>query len=959
MTANASAHKLRALIGEDEIEFREEIVSFEVGYSPRDQSGIIRTSGRLRLAVLRDPPAEMNPRKSAGRELWHKGQLIKVDTTRIDDMSEYVRHPCGWLYILKEPMPPTLDEPYLDIELGCILSLRSFAQPDDKVAKSSSISRDSAIGGCFTRAGVSATYTGGVSAYPISFELNKQGGGYVDLAGKIAFGGISVLYQNNQGEIVAVTASTRLKPVAEIDLDIGHDEIDYRPSEGGETPCEKITYTGTVTRNKQNEETIITISEEFAPGKVIDPTASGVIVIRRTITTETVTPFTRERIEDVTAPLGLVAPIAFPKSFTMGLESYTKTTHTYEQSDRGRLLTIQTTEQKLYPAAMPDFFKRQSGTNREILKGVTIYSKNQLKEHVYTEKDIIESTRILTQEPIGAVVPNENHTDGAVLIYSEIVYESWEESRKREWWHRTITNRPIIKVQPGITIDTTDTDERVAIKTALITATNNLEISNSGQTQPPACERRPQTSTYEEVQLEGIARFGTYPGSDQQERERTFNLDVGCVSVAQLTELAQIEGALLMGRRLGQQIQIPLVDELIENPQPLTQWNCTEVDGSINSFAADAIQYTHQRDRAVVGCNGIWLGIIENIESIPTPTYSSGAVIPPYSSIEIDTPAESSESSSGLIIAPPRNLVHLFTGGIRVGGFTSKVPYSISSRDRNYSGGVRIGGVFIQQRKRDYVGGVRIGAADWERRSGRMFLGGVRIGGNLAEEASGSPLLTGLLGYWKFNGDATDEVGDADMTADTGVQYYAGHINDAVSFYSLFDGTEKLTVTDPDLTMGDQITVNFWIRSFPTVTFLKREDDGDVEWRFYAESSDGLIFVTFVVRDDMGSNYSVQLNFNGSGFSSQTNTFMMTGWYDGTNLGIELREYETGTIASNTSEVSITLGGLPDATLQVGSGFMSSYTYFDALGLWDVALTSDQRADLWNSGAGIEHPFEA
>lgn len=85
----------------------------------------------------------------------------------------------------------------------------------------------------------------------------------------------------------------------------------------------------------------------------------------------------------------------------------------------------------------------------------------------------------------------------------------------------------------------------------------------------------------------------------------------------------------------------------------------------------------------------------------------------------------------------------------------------------------------------------------------------------------------------------------------------------------------------------------------------------------------------------------------------------MTGWYDGTNLGIELREYETGTIASNTSEVSITLGGLPDATLQVGSGFMSSYTYFDALGLWDVALTSDQRADLWNSGAGIEHPFEA
>jgi hypothetical protein len=214
-----------------------------------------------------------------------------------------------------------------------------------------------------------------------------------------------------------------------------------------------------------------------------------------------------------------------------------------------------------------------------------------------------------------------------------------------------------------------------------------------------------------------------------------------------------------------------------------------------------------------------------------------------------------------------------------------------------------------------------------------------------------------LVAFWNLNGNGTDEVGSADLTADTGVTWVTGQVNQAAGFLGLFDGTEKLTVTDSTLTMGSAITVATIVKNFPVNTFLKRSESGDSEWEIGAFSSDGIVIINFVVRDNTGSRYSASIDFSMAGFSSTANTFLMVGWSDGTDVGLEVREFETTTTAINISSPGITLGGLSGATLQMGTGFMSSSTFFDATGIWNLVLSSDDRDDLWNAANGIEYPF--
>ncbi|MBL1176807.1 hypothetical protein [Pantanalinema sp. GBBB05] len=946
MPANASAHKLRVRVGPDELNFDRQYTSFEVGRASRDSSGLLTTTGTLTLAVTKYPApvATMNPRTAEGRALWHRGQLIKLQVTKSN--GTWADHPCGWLYILAEPLPPYPGNPFLEIEVGCQLALRDFEQGDDQVAANvNGVNRTAAIAGCFAQCGVS-NWVGEVNSYPIPFEVNKQGGSFMQLAGTIAWGGISLLWQNNQGQITNVSAAISLgTPVVE--LAIGHDEISYEPSEGGETPCERIVYAGAGSRTKANAETVSVASEDYGPASTVDPEAGNdPIVIRASVITESIAGGARHRTELVRAPLGIVSPVAFPKSTALGLDEYTDVAHAYEETPTGKLLTITTKQRRLYPAAMPEYFKRLSENDRNTLSTVDIFSKVAVDEYRYTDKDTVELVRSLVQEPIGAIVPEEDHEDAAVLIYTEVNGEGYQQPRKREIWKTDTAIQPLVKVK-DITVDSPNARDRVRVKTALITSNNTTEISNAGQTTPPAAERKPEAYSLEEFQTEGVASFGTYPGSDLQERERTFTLEVGVVGAAQLAELAQIEGLLLIGRRQGQQIQAPLLDALIDNPEPLTLWTCQEPDGNIYCFQADSIQYTHERDKAVVGCNGIWIGTIEATEDDPTPSYSASAVTPPYNSVRL-------VEDAALVVPRPTTVYRPMIGGMRMGGTIKRYPYPLTGRTRPMIGGMRMGGGIRRMIYHDMVGGMRSGGT-WNRT--RSFRGGMRMGGPGPGDFSGG-LLSGLIAFWNLNGDGTDEVGSAHLTADTGVTWVTGQVGQAAGFLGNLDGTEKLTVTDDALTMGSAITVAFIVKNIPLTTFIQRSTETDIEWGFFASISGGWANVTFFVRESDGSSSETTIDFSSTSLSDRTNTFLMIGWANGSEIGLELHEFETSQVATSTTPVSITLGGLSGATLQVGTGAMSSSNFFDAIGLWDLVLSSDDRDDLWNDGLGTEHPFE-
>lgn len=946
MPANASAHKLRVRVGPDELEFDRQYTSLEVGRGSRDSSGLITTTGSLVLAVTKHPApvATMNPRTAAGRALWHRGQIIKIQVTKSD--GTWADHPCGWLYILAEPLPPYPGNSFLEIEVGCQLALRDFEQGDDQIAANvNGVNRTAAIAGCFSRCGVS-NWVGEVNSYPIPFEINKQGGSFMQLAGTIAWGGKALLWQNNQGQITDVSAGIALgTPVVE--LAIGHNEISYEPSEGGETPCERIIYAGAGSRTKANAETVSVASEDYGPASTVDPTAGNdPIVIRASQVTESIAGGARHRTELVRAPLGLVSPVAFPNETALGLDEYTDVAHAYEETPAGKLLTITTKQRRLYPAAMPEYFKRLSENDRNTLSTVDIFSKVAVEEYRYTGKDTVELVRSLVQEPIGAIVPEEDHDDAATLIYTEVNGEGYQQPRKREIWKTNTAIQPLVKAK-DITVDSPNASDRIKVKTALITSNNTTEISNSGQTTPPAAERKPEAYSLEEFQVEGAASFGTYPGSDLQERERTFTLDVGVVGAAQLAELAQIEGLLLIGRRQGQPIQAPLLDALIDNPEPLTLWACREPDGNIYCFQADSIQYTHERDRAVVGCNGIWIGTIEATESTPTPTYSAGAVKPPYNSVQL-------VEDANLVVPRPTNVFRPMIGGMRIGGTMKRYPYPLTGRTRPMVGGMRMGGGIRRMVYHEMTGGMRMGGT-WNRT--RSFRGGMRMGGPGPGDFSGG-LLSGMVAFWNLNGNGTDAVGSAHLTADSGVTWVTGQVGQAAGFLGNFDGTEKLTVTDEALTMGEAITVAFIVKSFPlNSAFIQRSTEEETEWGFLSANVGGWANVTFFVRSDDGNSYETTIDFGATTLGDRTNTFLMIGWANDSEVGLELREFETGESAISTTPVSITLGGLPEATLQVGSGSMPSSTFFDAIGLWDLALSSGDRDDLWNDGLGTEYPF--
>jgi hypothetical protein len=419
------------------------------------------------------------------------------------------------------------------------------------------------------------------------------------------------LYQDNQGRINAISSAiTPGTPTLAIKIGAPNgEELSYTPEEGSETPVQKLRYVATQILSKQNDDYSISVSEDYGPASIVDPAAGNKpIVIRRTTVEQTIEDSTRTKNTKVEAPLHLVSSVAFPKDATLGLDSYTQEVETFEQADDGKLLYSELIEQRLYPAAMPDVFKRLNAATQAANKGTTIFSKVATTDYAY-KKSVVESQTAVTREPLGAIVTNEaSIVDPAALIPSQYDSIAYSQPRsQREWQRQTVSNQPLVRIRPDIKVKSSQPSERVATKRALTTKTNLIEISNAGQTNPPACERKPQKFSDEEKFIEGYAAFDSY-SNEPDDRLRTLELATGAVSSAQLAELAQIEGAILWGRNLGQMIQVPLRDEILNNPVPLQQWLCTEPDGTQVLYQVNGIQFTLLKDRAIVGAHGIWIG---------------------------------------------------------------------------------------------------------------------------------------------------------------------------------------------------------------------------------------------------------------------------------------------------------------------------------------------------------------
>jgi hypothetical protein len=770
MTANASAHKLRVFVGSEN--WSRQLVSFDAGQDQRSDSGLLLTTGTLVLAQTAGVPGSMNPRSNEGKQRWWRGQRILIDAT--DSSGTYVRHCYGWLYLLKAPQPP--QEGQLTLELGCILSLRNFVQPDEDASgiqypvdgsQPPFVDRGTIVNKLLAAAGCPPCLDS-VPLYPLQTPQAKQGGSFVEQAGKIAYAGLRYLYQDNQGSIRAVSSALGSNaPI--VTVTIGRDEIRYEAYEGSETPCETIKCVGSGVRLISNYGTEESYEEEHGIITVNNNTSTG--VSRTIYTKETINSFGRERIETIKAWGANVSPVAFPGSTSLVLDTHTEEEYVYDavvpgssrQGDSesgvgevttggvgntGNLKRVVKRIYRLFPAACPEYFEQLGSLQlgpfyQSSLAGKVIQAQRERTSYAYTAEDLLKTQDRRLRERVEALVPDEAFSQvstvgGSIefgLTESEAETIEYQRTNPRIGKRKTRLLQAIAKAYPDFELPSVlSFYDQIDIKTSLIGRKNKTELSTTGQLNPPAAERLVEPFTEEEYPLEGIARFSLSPFvTANQERERTIQVEGGIVSEAQLSQIAQIRGAEIIGLAQGQTVQLPLYDVFLNAGSPFIEVRAIEPDGTVLRFITNGIQISHDPNNAIVGFTGIWIGTTEISQA--------DRFVPPYESV--------TSSSESLVIPAPAHVKRECYGGAIAGGVVRILPYLPQHRSFDVRSGMKAGGRFEVATNDVLImmiwGGGRSGGSFEVLTESQpeiiVLQGGTKSGGRVTVSASSSPIV--------------------------------------------------------------------------------------------------------------------------------------------------------------------------------------------------------------------------
>jgi hypothetical protein len=585
MGINATASKIRILVGPDAIDFSEAIVSFVAGFDKRDRSGQCKVSGTLVLTALDNNLALLNPRLNYDiggginpRALWSRGQFIRIQST--DASGTLIDHRFSKLYILKEPLPPKSPQPQdarITLELGCELKLRDFAapnpnpvlacDPEDPTLSHVGIeqSPSEVIRKLLVKAGVTGTWEGVIENYPFSYPVSNDSGSYLAVAGEVAFARFYSLVQKRStaGNITAVDYRATADATPLLTVTIGEDEAEYEPVSGQETPCEALHCEGSTYDVTDTWQDVTFCKVFYAPGSNL--------VTRLTCTRDAQS--ATEILHEVTElePRGLLAPDDFPGSDSLIFSRRTTNIKTYEANvcGNGKLLQEETIIVRPFRVAVSEFW---SGLSTAQKANYAAFSPSidtrTIVYYSYTEKEVIKEIESRTSRMLASVLPSVDPTTAGVIFQvpaaSEI--QTYREICPGQWEYTQASASPLVDVYPDAVPDSASVSEKIRLATTDPIST----VSASGQNNPPATERRPQRYARNERQLEGVALFGSFAGANQQDRKRFVSIP-WMVSNEQASAIAQHLGAELIGRRQGAQILLALTDVWLtnENPYPV------------------------------------------------------------------------------------------------------------------------------------------------------------------------------------------------------------------------------------------------------------------------------------------------------------------------------------------------------------------------------------------------------
>ena len=214
-------------------------------------------------------------------------------------------------------------------------------------------------------------------------------------------------------------------------------------------------------------------------------------------------------------------------------------------------------------------------------------------------------------------------------------------------------------------------------------------------------------------------------------------------------------------------------------------------------------------------------------------------------------------------------------------------------------------------------------------------------------------LTDDLISYWKLDeasGNALDAHGSNDLTDTNAVGSAAGKINNARDFES--GSTQYFTKADnADLSTGDiDFTLSCWVNaeSLGTRTILGKFVGGAFEYRIGFNASGLLTWRCW-------TNQTVSGRIDTANGAVAVGTWLhIVAWHDSVNdvIGLALNAGTATTVAHTT--------GVQDTTAPFGIGAWGSGSepfdgLIDEVGFWKRVLTSQERTDLYNGGAGLSY----
>jgi hypothetical protein len=630
------------------VDYSAQLDSYELSDSHIDQGGLVKCTGKIDFT-----------KGAISIDNWGLSAIADGTTVTIDVFigGIWQRHPRGAL----RSVGSTYSEPEekLEVEVGCILSARSFAEVPDVflsgVTPGSSVGVQTVAMRLFNNGGIATVVNNAAGAFSF-LDRPQMSGSAIETAGKMLASAGAIAWVDSQERVQ--TANLTLDPPVRIWAGHACELASFERTKVGQPPTEEIKVSGSYREiHIQKTPVIVGPIREYGPSKF-----GGTELLKETTTTTTIdfggARETAVTVSKINANIVYRAWNAGGNGLVPDAEVSTRI-RVFDKNDTGYLLSNTETVSKERGLAIGPYLDWLHKNDPSAFSGSSRYGAvpTEKKEELYTynSNGFLIRKETTTWDTLCNLLGELGdpewklaaNLDLAQIVPVEKLIETWEEKIPGQWIAYTETYMAQSRAPKGRTgivaaIDTQKSSaeylEAINQGKQLISVTGRKPVdSNSGQSTPPEPERIPAQFRSESSSTESIAHF---PGNASNWQPRRSDMQTPYLPDRQAgsappTEFCQYYGKIYGGIQQAQwrtaRFTLPLTQWLIDGYKP---WGAIDVirQGTVYTLAISGSSWAGDQEQCLVSIDGALLGervgVVITNDVITTP----GVLQPPYNS---------------------------------------------------------------------------------------------------------------------------------------------------------------------------------------------------------------------------------------------------------------------------------------------------------------------------------------